>query len=185
MKDRIECLLRAGKSYSEIRQETGCSKSTVAYHAKRLGLSPPRSKYNRERVYDWKEISAYYDAGHSMRECAIRFGCSRGALWGAVKRGDLTSRDRATPIASFLVEDFDGSRNNIKRRLLRDKVLKNKCYKCGQGPKWKGQRLVLVLDHINGKKNDYRLTNLRILCPNCNSQTETFSGRNKGKSDPG
>jgi 5-methylcytosine-specific restriction endonuclease McrA len=36
----------------------------------------------------------------------------------------------------------------------------------------------MILDHINGIKNDSRLLNLRLLCPNCNSQTATFSGRN-------
>jgi 5-methylcytosine-specific restriction endonuclease McrA len=37
---------------------------------------------------------------------------------------------------------------------------------------------VLVLDHVNGAKHDWRLENLRLLCPNCNSQTPTFCGRN-------
>jgi hypothetical protein len=36
----------------------------------------------------------------------------------------------------------------------------------------------MVLDHINGVPNDNRLENLRFLCPNCNSQTDTFAGRN-------
>jgi predicted amidophosphoribosyltransferase len=36
----------------------------------------------------------------------------------------------------------------------------------------------LVLDHINGIDNDHRLKNLRLLCPNCNSQTRTFAGKN-------
>jgi 5-methylcytosine-specific restriction endonuclease McrA len=41
--------------------------------------------------------------------------------------------------------------------------------------------LVLVLDHINGDRSDNRITNLRLLCPNCNSQQNTFAGRNKGR----
>lgn len=46
------------------------------------------------------------------------------------------------------------------------------------GPEWQGKELVLVLDHINGIHSDNRLNNLRLLCPNCNSQTSTFAGRN-------
>jgi hypothetical protein len=38
---------------------------------------------------------------------------------------------------------------------------------------------MLVLDHINGINNDYRMDNLRLQCPNCHSQTPTFSGRNR------
>ena len=38
--------------------------------------------------------------------------------------------------------------------------------------------LVLELDHINGVGDDHRLENLRLLCPNCHSQTETYCGRN-------
>ncbi len=46
---------------------------------------------------------------------------------------------------------------------------------------WRRQALVLVLDHINGVNDDYTPENLRLLCPNCNSQTPTFCGRNMKK----
>lgn len=46
-------------------------------------------------------------------------------------------------------------------------------------PTWNGKPLILTLDHRNGISNDHRLENLRWLCPNCNSQTETFCGRRK------
>jgi 5-methylcytosine-specific restriction endonuclease McrA len=48
-------------------------------------------------------------------------------------------------------------------------------------PEWHGRPLTLVLDHINGVNDDYRPDNLRLLCPNCHSQTPTFSGRNRQK----
>lgn len=66
----------------------------------------------------------------------------------------------------------------LKARLIREGVLPNVCAECGLGPQWNGLPLVLVLDHINGVNDDNRLENLRLLCPNCNSQTETFAGRN-------
>ena len=51
----------------------------------------------------------------------------------------------------------------------------------------KGEVLSLHLDHINGNNLDHRIENLRLLCPNCHSQTSTYSGKNKKsfrKSEP-
>ncbi|MDB4964229.1 MAG: hypothetical protein JWP01_4228 [Myxococcales bacterium] len=45
--------------------------------------------------------------------------------------------------------------------------------------RWKGKPLVLHLDHINGIHNDNRFVNLRFLCPNCHSQTETYCNRRR------
>jgi len=69
-------------------------------------------------------------------------------------------------------------RGSLKRYLLKSKSLENKCSKCGINPIWEKEELIMVLDHINGVPDDNRLENLRFLCPNCNSQTATFSGRN-------
>lgn len=57
-------------------------------------------------------------------------------------------------------------------------LLDESCSECGVGPVWNGTALTLQLDHINGVSTDHRLDNLRILCPNCHSQTETYCGRN-------
>ena len=54
-----------------------------------------------------------------------------------------------------------------------------KCSKCNNEGEWFGEKLVLQLDHINGISNDNRIENLRFLCPNCHTQTETYSSKNK------
>lgn len=83
------------------------------------------------------------------------------------------------PLDQILVEG-SGYRNRgrLKLRLLSEGLLENRCLQCGQSPDWDGKPLMLVLDHINGVWDDNRLENLRFLCPNCNSQTSTFCGRN-------
>jgi len=68
------------------------------------------------------------------------------------------------------------SRNFIKKKFM--KFIKNECSICGQLPEWQGIKLVMVLDHINGVPNDNRKENLRLVCPNCNSQLETFTSKN-------
>ena len=85
---------------------------------------------------------------------------------------------RFIPIEECLVKNSPvRSNGTLKERLLKNGMLKNECDLCKGGPEWKGQVLVLQLDHINGDNKDNRLENLRILCPNCHTQTETHSGK--------
>ncbi len=73
------------------------------------------------------------------------------------------------------------NRSWIKRRLIAG-GLPERCAICGLGPKWNGRPLSLQLDHANGVHNDNRRENLRLLCPNCHSQTATFAGRRRRSS---
>lgn len=70
--------------------------------------------------------------------------------------------------------------SRLRRRLVKDKFLANECsgLECNIKDTWLGNSIVLHLDHINGKNSDNRLTNLRLLCPNCHSQTDTYCGKN-------
>jgi len=81
-------------------------------------------------------------------------------------------------LSEVMVENSSYGRGHLKSRLIKEGILKEICAECGQAAVWKGRRLVLVIDHINGVNNDHRLDNLRLLCPNCNSQTDTFAGKN-------
>ena len=53
-------------------------------------------------------------------------------------------------------------------------IKKNMCEICGQDTIWQGKSLTLHLDHKDGNKQNNELDNLRILCPNCHTQTETY-----------
>jgi hypothetical protein len=67
---------------------------------------------------------------------------------------------------------------NLKERLYKE-GLKNKCCEiCGQDENWMGNKISLILDHINGVNNDNRIENLRIVCPNCNASLPTHGGKN-------
>jgi 5-methylcytosine-specific restriction endonuclease McrA len=79
----------------------------------------------------------------------------------------------------IFVIDSTYARHNLKRRILQENLLPYKCSLCGIGNMWNNKELVLQLDHINGKNNDNRLENLRFICPNCHTQTETFSCKKK------
>lgn len=65
----------------------------------------------------------------------------------------------------------------LKHRLFKEGIKQNVCECCGVSD-WLGSPIACELDHINGDSSDHRLSNLRILCPNCHSQTDTFRARN-------
>lgn len=88
---------------------------------------------------------------------------------------------RGRPLDEITTINSSYSRKSLKKRLLRENLLNNVCSICGLLPHWQDKPLTLVLDHINGINNDNRLCNLRLICPNCNSQTPTFAGRTKRK----
>ncbi len=94
------------------------------------------------------------------------------AARSASGRGDIK------PLGEILVENSNYSRGSLKRRLYRAGMMKPECEMCGQGELWRGRRMALILDHVNGVATDNRLENLRIVCPNCAATLETHCGRN-------
>jgi Zn finger protein HypA/HybF involved in hydrogenase expression len=85
-------------------------------------------------------------------------------------------------IKKFLVVNSTYTNTHrLKLKLFEFRLKERKCEKCGQSEIWFGENLSLHLDHINGINNDYRLENLKVLCPNCHSQTSTYCGKNVDK----
>src|SRR3954463_12365547 len=89
------------------------------------------------------------------------------------------SSGRAVPLAEVLVAGSTYHRGHLKRRLLEEGLKRPECEMCGQGEVWRGRRMSMVLDHVNGVHDDHRLENLRILCPNCNATLDTHCGKHK------
>lgn len=81
------------------------------------------------------------------------------------------------PIDELLVESSTASRQNVKLRLYQEGLKQRRCELCGQDEVWRGGRLALILDHINGVRNDNRIENLRMVCPNCAATFDTHCGR--------
>jgi 5-methylcytosine-specific restriction endonuclease McrA len=125
--------------------------------------------------YDWAEIQRYYDEEHTYRECREKFGFAANSWTKAIQRGVLRPRPRTKPFEVVLISK--SSRWAKKAKLIREGLLENRCSECGISH-WRGKPLAIQIDHINGRGDDWRLENLRMLCPNCHSQTETFGGRN-------
>src|ERR687896_1839121 len=64
-------------------------------------------------------------------------------------------------LSEILVEGSTYSRSNLKPRLYREGLKDPICELCGQGEIWRGKPMGLILDHINGVRDDNKLENLR------------------------
>lgn len=97
-------------------------------------------------------------------------------------RREKLIKHNTIPLNNILVENSTYSyTTGLKKRLYKEGLKKRKCELCDQGEEWKGKKMSLILDHINGINNDNRIENLRIVCPNCNATLDTHCGKNKKK----
>jgi DNA-binding CsgD family transcriptional regulator/5-methylcytosine-specific restriction endonuclease McrA len=173
-RETVAALLAQGLSKAEVAKQLGVSRSTVWYHARRLGV--PIDERGARR-YDWDAVQQFYDAGHSVRECVATFGFSHETWQAARTRGAIVTRPQRTPSELMFSSGQLRNRANVKRRLLVEGIKAASCANCGIS-EWRGERLSLALHHINGDRLDNRIENLELLCPNCHSQTDNYSGRN-------
>jgi DNA-binding CsgD family transcriptional regulator len=173
-RESVARLLAMGMSRAEAARRLGLAKSTVSYHARRLGESMDERFAKR---FDWQQVQAYYDLGNGMRACLRVFGFSRSAWDDAIGRGAITPRPRFRPLEELFAANTNRNRRDLKARLISSGLRGGSCQRCGI-TEWLGRPLSVALHHVNGHRLDNRVENLELLGPNCHSQTDTFGGRN-------
>lgn len=96
-------------------------------------------------------------------------------------KGKTHNWNEKIPLKEILVSNSNYSNTSyLRKRLIKEELLTNECSRC-KIKDWQEESLSLHLDHIDGDNTNNQIENLRLLCPNCHSQTSTYCGRNKKK----
>lgn len=119
-----------------------------------------------------------YKAWHSLfKENEIDTSHFTGKAWNGGKKYFFPGTN---PEKILILREKKASTGGVRNALLKI----GRCYiceLCGIGPEWNGKKLVLQIDHRDGNRLDDRKENVRFLCPNCHSQTDTFTSKNSKK----
>jgi hypothetical protein len=177
--------------------------NTLRRRAARWGIPTdhlPDGRGAKPLDYGDGDLRAAIANSRSWAEALRRLGyCPSGGNWKTLKKRTAAlglstdhfdpyaaSRDRSrctrTPLDEILVEGSTFSRTCLKQRLYDEGLKEARCELCGQDDNWHGKKMGLILDHANGVRNDNRLENLRIICPNCAATLDTHCGRKNRES---
>ncbi len=159
-----------------------------------LGLVPRGGNYETVR----RRIAELGLNAQAMAKLGVRGGSSQARLKERIgqlgldvshflgegwRRGVTTPVTPARPLEEFLVGGRLVQTSSLKKRLIAEGLKEERCEICRRKT-WNRRPIPLELGHINGRRDDNRLANLRVLCPNCHAQTETYRGRNIGAAEP-
>lgn len=142
--------------------------------------------YGCNKLANFSFMNGKFCCANSSNKCEAMKIRNKAGLKLAHKQGAFQNRNidytvigkkvAATRLRKLLSTNWEdlGPTSKAKIVLIEQN---NKCLRCGISS-WQGKKISFELDHIDGNNRNYNRNNLRYLCPNCHSQTDTFRGRN-------
>lgn len=144
------------------------------------------------RKYTEDQLREAVATTYSMRQCLFQLGlAAHGGNYETVnkaikhfkidrshwtgqgwRKGATKSLQRQKGVNEIFIKGILYN-SSLRIRVLKESLIPYECDRCGINT-WLEEPLALHLDHINGDRYDNRLENLRFLCPNCHSLTETY-----------
>ncbi|MEU5597271.1 HNH endonuclease signature motif containing protein [Streptomyces sp. NPDC020298] len=207
-RERLEEAARGARTLSEALERLGVDpkSSTRRYvyeRMKKLGVDI--SHFEREGVRWTREVlEGAVVASTNMCEVLRRlglevvgghhshisrrikaYGIDTSHFASVVRTKRMTDNRRRRTPGEILVEDTSPQARRLPSRRLKRAMsevgVEERCALCGVEAVWLGEPLPLEVDHINGDWRNNRVENLRLLCPNCHSTTDSYRGRGKGR----
>ncbi|MFF4159647.1 HNH endonuclease signature motif containing protein [Streptomyces sp. NPDC001678] len=204
-RERLAAAAESSRTLSEALSKLGVdpkSSSRRYIHERMKSMGIDTSHFEREGVRWTKEIlEGAVAASSNMNDVLRRLGLEavgghhthisrRIRMFGIDtshfdRRGRSPKGRRHRTTAELLVEQDPSNarreQNGRLKRAMRELGVPDRCALCGIEPTWQGHPLPLEVDHIDGNWRNNRICNLRLLCPNCHSTTDTYRGRGKAR----
>ncbi|MEX0170088.1 HNH endonuclease [Streptomyces sp. LMG1-1-1.1] len=207
-KDRLESAARGARTLTQALERLGVdprSGSRRYLHDRMRKLGVDTSHFEREGVRWTREVledavAASTSLCEVLRRLGVEvvggqhahigrrikaFGIDTSHFTASVRTENMRFNQRRRSPAEVLVQNESPHAGRLPSDRLKRAMLEcgvaDRCAGCGNEGAWRDAPLPLEVDHIDGNWRNNRIENLRLLCPNCHSTTDTYRGRGKGR----